>query len=55
MIDLAKLKYASQRQEGAGLPTCVQVIVPAADGSFCPTNFVSLFTFGRETADSKYR
>ena len=34
MMDLTKLKYASQLQEGAGLPTCVQVIVPAVDGSF---------------------
>ena len=29
MMDLAKLKY----QEGAGLSTCAQVIVPAVDGS----------------------
>ena len=34
MMDLAKLKYVSQIQEGAGLPTSVQVIVPAVDGSF---------------------
>ena len=34
MMDLAKLKYASQLQEGVGLPTCVQVIVPAVNGSF---------------------
>ena len=34
MMDLAKLKYTSQLQECAGLPTCVQVIVPAVDGCF---------------------
>ena len=35
MMDLAKLKYASQLQEGAGLLTCVlQVFVPAVDGYF---------------------
>ena len=34
MMDLAKVKYASQLQEGAGLSTCVRVIVPAVDGSF---------------------
>ena len=31
MMDLAKLKYASQLQEGAGLPPSVQV--PTVDGS----------------------